>query len=266
MPDEEDNHAAGSWVPFDHTHIGGCKILTASRSQLAAAMLADCLSARRTPQRPRLVFDANGHALSLRETSETYRSAVDQADVIHADGGFLVLLSRWIGGKKPIFERSATTDMIHDCAKVAAENNLSFYLFGGGEEVNAQCALRLNKIYPSLRIVGRRNGYFEKHDEQEIVNEINRVQPDILWVGLGKPSEQIFSAKYRNELKCRWIVTCGGCFNYITGHYARAPLFLQKIYMEWAFRALSGRKLFLRYLFTNPHAIFVIIKYLLRRT
>jgi N-acetylglucosaminyldiphosphoundecaprenol N-acetyl-beta-D-mannosaminyltransferase len=261
MPDQQDNHEAGSWVPFGHTYIGGFKIVTASRADLAAAMLADCLSARRTRQRPRLVFCANGHALSLRETSETYRSAVGQADVIHADGGFLVSLSRWIGEKKQIIERSATTDMIHDCAQVAAENNLSFYIFGGQEEVNSQCVIRLKEMYPSLRIAGRRNGYFDENEENEIVAEINKTQPDVLWVGLGKPYEQIFSVKWRGELNCAWVVTCGGCYNYITGHYARAPLLLQKIHMEWIFRAFSSKELLFRYLITSPHAVFISVKY-----
>jgi exopolysaccharide biosynthesis WecB/TagA/CpsF family protein len=256
---EKATDAVARWVPFEQTNIGGFQIVTASRAELAAALLADCISAQKTVQRPRLVFDANGHALSLRETSKIYRSAVEKADIIHADGGFLVTLSRWMGQKR-ISERSATTDMIHDCAKVAAENNLSFYVFGGLEDVNHNCVLKLKEMYRSLRIVGRRSGYFEKDEEKDIIAEINTVQPDVLWVGLGKPLEQVFCARWRNGIKCTWIITCGGCFNYITGDYKRAPMFMQKIHMEWAFRAFSSRRLFVRYLFTNIHAIYILAK------
>lgn len=260
VPTEQPTDTAAAWVPFEQTNIGGFQIVTASRTELAAALVADCISAQKTVRRPRLVFDANGHALSLRETSKTYRSAVEKADVIHADGGFLVTVSRWLGQKR-ISERSATTDMIHDCAKVAAENNLSFFIFGGPEDVNHRCVSNLKEMYPSLRIVGRRSGYFESGEEDSIVAEINMAQPDILWVGLGKPLEQVFCARWRTELKCTWVITCGGCFNYISGHYKRAPMFMQENNIEWAFRAFSSKRLFLRYLFTNIHAIYVIVKY-----
>jgi N-acetylglucosaminyldiphosphoundecaprenol N-acetyl-beta-D-mannosaminyltransferase len=106
------------WTELPTVRIGGMEIATASREQLAEAMVEDCLAFRRGGRRapPRLVFDANGHALSLRETDLDYRAAVDQADVIHADGGFLIPFSRLLTAT-PIAERSATTDMIHDCAR-----------------------------------------------------------------------------------------------------------------------------------------------------
>src|SRR5690606_24874559 len=121
---------APHWVDLNRCRLGGLNIVTASRAELAAAMLADCLAARAGESAPRLVFDANGHALSLRDTDPAYRAALDRADIVHADGGFLVTLSRWMT-RAPIAERSATTDMLHDCARAAARRGLGFYLLGG---------------------------------------------------------------------------------------------------------------------------------------
>lgn len=220
--------------------------------------MADCLAARKNAAGPRLVFDVNGQALSLRESNASYRSAVDQADVIHADGGFLVVVSRW-RNKTPIPERSATTDMIHDCAKAAAQNGLSFYLLGGTEEVNAECARRLKAFYPDLLISGRHHGFFTRSEETAIIEEINHCRPDVLWVGLGKPLEQIFSVRWRDALTCGWLVTCGGCYNFITGYYTRAPLWMQNYHLEWIFRAMTTPRLLWRYFTTTPHALLVAL-------
>ena len=69
--------------------------------------------------------------------------------------------------------------------------------------------------YPGLEIVGRRNGYFARGEEAAICEEINRSGADIVWVG-GLPLEHAFCVRNRSRLQAGWIVTAGGCFNYVT--------------------------------------------------
>lgn len=243
-----------------HVGIAGIRVATASRAELTEAMVADCLARSETGNSnpPRLVFDANGHAISMAALNNRYRAALDRADLIHADGGFIVTASRWLAGAK-IAERSATTDLIHDFAEAAAANGLSFYLFGGTEAVNARCADRLRQLYPRLRIAGRRNGYFNVRQTDEILDEINEVSPALLWIGLGKPQEQIFAIENAQRIRAGWLVTCGGCFDYIAGNYRRAPLWMQRANLEWLFRAFTEKRLFWRYLVTSPHAIWLML-------
>lgn len=249
--------AKSNWPAMPTVVVGGIPLVTASRQELADAMVRDCLAARERPIRPRLVFDLNGHALSLRETDARYREAFDQGDILHADGGFLVTLSRQLAGV-PIAERSAATDLIHDFAARAAKDGLSFYLLGATEEVNAECARILVERYPGLRIVGRHDGFFSEAERPQIIAEINAAAPDVLWVGLGKPIEVPFAVANRDHLRAGWLVTCGGCFNYVTGAYSRAPEWMQKLNLEWLHRMVTNpRQLFWRYLTTNPHALYL---------
>lgn len=250
------------WVPLESVEIGGHRVVCASRRQLTEAMIADCRSANRSGRKtpPRLVFDVNGHGISMAASDEGYRRSVSAADVIHADGGFIVSLSRILCETR-ILERSATTDLFHDFAKACEENQLSFYLLGGTEEVNSQCFDKLRVLYPDLKLVGRRNGYFTDAEEKFVVEDINSKAPDILWIGLGKPKEQAFAVKWRSELNAGWAITCGGCYNYVTGHYPRAPQWMQNFNIEWLHRAASNPKQLLwRYLTTSPHAVWVIAK------
>lgn len=228
---------------------------------MAERAVQDCKSIRAKgfDGGPKLIFDINGHGLSIFHRNPEYQKALKQADIIHSDGGFFVTFSKF-RFRHPIRERSATTDMIHDLAKVAVKESLSFYLLGGTEDVNSQCAAELLKMYPGLKISGRRNGYFSSEQIDEIVQDINLVKPDLLWIGLGKPFEQILSVKIKNKIDAGWIITCGGCFNFITGKYKRAPIWMQKRNLEWLYRMMtSPRALFYRYLVTTPHALWLTL-------
>ena len=251
---------------IEHVFIGGVKVATASRAELTAAIVADSLERRTSgrEQPPRLLFDANGHGLSLAARDPEFRRALESADAVHADGGFLVPLSRVIAGA-PIAERSATTDLIHDVAAAGLKDGLSHYLLGATEEVNARCAERLRELHPGLVIAGRRNGYFTPDEEAQVVGEINSANPDVLWIGLGKPLEQFFAVRNRERLRAGWAISCGGCFNYITGHYRRAPRWMQDHGLEWLFRAATTPGLLGRYATTSPHALWLALSRVDRR-
>jgi exopolysaccharide biosynthesis WecB/TagA/CpsF family protein len=243
--------------------VGGLATACLSRDGLARMMLQDCLDARTNPaSHPKLVFASNGHAIALAAQDEAFRFTFEQADIIHADGQAAVFASRLLT-RTPIPERSATTDFIHDASKVAAEHGLRFFLLGATEEANAEAARVLAQTYPGLQVVGRRHGYFGRDEEDEICDDINLTLPDVVWVGLSVPLEYEFAVRNKTRLRAGWLVTCGGCYNFVTGAYKRAPGWMQACGLEWLFRLVKEpKRLFWRYAVTNPQAIF----YLLTRT
>jgi exopolysaccharide biosynthesis WecB/TagA/CpsF family protein len=243
---------------FAEVVVGGLKTACVTRSQLAALMVEDCRAARETGAAPKLVFASNGHAIAMAATDAKFRATFEAADIVHADGQPVVMASR-LFARSAVPERSATTDFIHDAAKAAVANGLSIYLLGGTEDVNARCAEILRFTYPGLRIAGRRDGYFRGDEEAAVVEEINRSGADIVFVGLGVPKEYEFSVRHKAALKAGWLVTCGGCYNFVTGDYARAPVWMQRVSLEWLFRlAREPRRLFWRYAVTNPLALFLL--------
>ncbi|CAM0124928.1 N-acetylglucosaminyldiphosphoundecaprenol N-acetyl-beta-D-mannosaminyltransferase [Stenotrophomonas geniculata] len=247
------------WKPLRHVQIGGQKVTTASRSELTKALIADCLSSDREARVARLVFDVNGQGLSLAKTSREYAEAMRAADVVHADGGFIVTLSRFLKEGR-IAERSATTDLMDDFSNAATRHGLTVYLLGATAEVSAECEANLLRQYPDLRIIGRRDGYFSDDEEDAVISEISQLNPDLLWVGLGKPREQDFLSRNSPKIRAGWAVTCGGCFNFVAGAYSRAPQWMQTMNVEWAYRLLRNpRQLFWRYVKTNPHALYLAI-------
>lgn len=249
----------GSHRAYREVVVGGIRTACLSREQLTALMVGDCLAARGGNRRPKLVFASNGHAIALAATDARFRQHFEAANLIHADGQPVVIASKLLT-RHPIPERSATTDFIHDAACAAAQSGLSFYFLGGSERVNSHCSSALAEQHSGLRVAGRRNGYFRGQDEVEICDSINASGADVLWVGLGVPLEYDFCIRNRHRLNAGWIVTCGGCFNFVTGDYSRAPDWMQASGLEWLYRLLrEPRRLFWRYAVTNPLAILALL-------
>jgi len=243
-------------VIIEHVTVGGVPTARASRSDLMDLLL--CERDELGGPGAKLLFDINGHGLALSWFDKKYRQDLHAADVIHADGQPLVMASR-LFGKHPLPERSATTDLFHDVAEAAQRAGKKFFLLGGTQQVVEECARRMQKLYPSLVIAGVRNGYFSEAQEKEGAEEINRSGADIVWVGLGKPKEQGFCVRNRENMSSNWLVTCGGCFNYVTGDYPRAPEWMQKTGLEWVHRLVTQpKKLFWRYMTTTPVAFYLL--------
>jgi exopolysaccharide biosynthesis WecB/TagA/CpsF family protein len=156
--------------------------------------------------------------------------------------------------------------MLHDLAAAGLEHGLSHFLLGATEEVNAACAERLRQLYPGIVIAGRHHGFFGADEEASVIAEIGAAAPDLLWIGLGKPREQLFAVARREALRASWAITCGGCFNYVTGHYRRAPQWMQRANLEWLFRAVTTPKLLWRYATTSPHALWLAATRIDRRS
>ena len=238
--------------------VGGLRTACIGRKEMTELMVEDCFAARTQNLAPKLIFAANGHAIATAALDESFRNNFEQADLIHADGQPIIAISKLLTDT-PVPERTATTDFIHDAAAAAAEKGLTFYLLGGTEEANAKSAEILAEKYPGLKIVGRRHGYFSIDEEDDICDEIAAVRPDVLWVGLGVPKEYDFCVRNKHLLQAGWVVTCGGCFNFVTGGYSRAPELLQQTGFEWAYRLFKEpKRLFWRYLTTNPVALFLL--------
>lgn len=225
-----------------------------------AALTVEAALARRGSGLPCLFFTTtNGQVVSLCASRPEVRALYAQADLISADGMPVVFASRLLT-RTPLPERVATTDAFHDAATVARARGASFYLLGADEDTNLRAAHEAARLYPGLRIVGRRNGFFNARDEDEVVAEINAAAPDILWIGMGVPRQQSFVVRNRHRLtRVGLAKTCGGLFDFLAGRNGRAPGWMQASGLEWLYRAVQEpRRLGLRYLATNPHAAFVL--------
>ena len=248
-----------SSMRYQEVVVGGFRTACLTRAKLAELMVQDCLAARGKSDPPKLVFSSNGNSIARAALDAQFRRQHTAADLLHADGQPVVLASKLLT-HTPIPERSATTDFFLDACAAAAVHGLRFYLLGGTDDTNAECARILRRTYPDLQIVGQRQGYFSLTDEEQVCAEINESGADVIWVGLGVPLEQAFCLRNKHRLRAGWLATSGGCFNFVTGAYARAPCWMQRSGLEWLYRVWKEpRRLAWRYAITNPIALFMLM-------
>lgn len=242
--------------------LGGIPVDAVNIQDMAHAFIDYCRSAERAKaSRPIFSTSLNGQVISLCARDRKLKETILSADSVNADGKPLVLLSRYLSAS-PLPERVATTDLFPAVARLAAEAGVTFYMLGATEKVNRAAVNAALAAYRGLRIVGRHHGYFSRADETAVVEEIVRLKPDVLWVSLGVPLEQQFCARNLDALRGVGIVkTAGGLLDFLSLAKPRAPQWMQKIGMEWLFRVcLEPKRLFLRYLLTNPHALFLLFR------
>lgn len=246
--------------------LGGLRIAALDLEQTADFMIDMVFPQRRVP-RPLYLTSANGEVLARCSTEPATNRLFRAADLINADGQPLVTVSRF-NSPTPLPERVATTDLFHVVAEKAQAAGLSFYMFGADEAENNAAVARVRKLYPDLKIVGHSHGYFRGAALRAKVDEINALAPDYLWLSLGVPHEQAFVEEFTPHLSNVGVIkTSGGLFNFLSGSRVRAPRWMQQANLEWAWRIwLEPRRLFWRYLTTNPRALYLLLNRSERRT
>jgi N-acetylglucosaminyldiphosphoundecaprenol N-acetyl-beta-D-mannosaminyltransferase len=248
--------AATTGVP--RISLGGLRLAVLDIEQTANFMI-DLVFPTRRVGRPLYLTSANGEVLARCSTEPMTERLFRAADLINADGQPLVTVSR-LRSSTPLPERVATTDLFHVVARKAAAAGLTFYMFGADEDENAAAVANVRITYPDLRIVGHSHGYLRGDALRAKVDEINALAPDYLWVALGVPYEQAFVEEFTPRLSNVGVIkTAGGLFNFLSGSRPRAPQWMQQMGLEWAWRIwLEPRRLFWRYLTTNPRAIYLL--------
>ena len=196
--------------------------------------------------------------INMKKDKELYDSVVN-CDIINADGQAVVWASKILG--LPLPERVAGIDLMENLIDMAHKYKYKIYLFGAREQVVKKVVDIYSKRFSNTIIAGYRNGYFDKDEEITIAENIASAKPDILFVAIPSPKKEIFLDKYKNIINVPFIMGVGGSFDVISGKIPRAPIWMQKIGMEWFFRLIQEpRKMWKRYLITNTLFIYYLIK------
>lgn len=162
---------------------------------------------------------------------------LNRADLSLADGSGVVLASRFL--KKPLPERVAGFDLITRLFEQGQTGDFSVYFLGGEPGVAHRAAAAVQKRYQGLQITGVHHGYLDSDSRSRVISEINRLQPDLLLVGMGMPLQEKFLDRYLDSLKVKVGITVGGSFDVLAGEVNRAPLWIRRFNLEWCYRLLQ---------------------------
>jgi len=146
---------------------------------------------------------------------------------------------------------------------------LRHYLLGSTHETVDRLRARLRRRFPQALVVGASSPTIGKDVAPlpDLVEEIRRHTPDIVWCALGAPKQEIWMHLHHEALAPALLVGVGAAFDFTAGTKRRAPAYLQRLGLEWLHRfAAEPRRLGGRYLRTNAEFIFRAGFELLRET
>lgn len=150
-------------------------------------------------------------------------------------------------------ERCAAPDIMAPIFLEGVKRGSTHYFYGGkNNEVLRNLKYNLEKDYQGIKIVGMYSPPFRdlsKEEDQEICDEINRLKPDFVWVGIGAPRQEIWMMKHQTILKNTVMLGVGAGFDYISKSLKKAPAWVEKAGFEWLYRLVKEpHRLWKRYI------------------
>lgn len=210
--------------------------------------------------KPRTIFYANSHAVTLAQADPQFAAAMNTADTVFCDGFGAYYASRVLGA--PIPERFSWPDWIQPLGETCRDNGSSMFFLGAKEGVAAAAAIKLESAVPGLRVHAH-HGHFPKDDRSSraVIDLINRSGAKVLLVGFGMPLQELWIAKHRRELAPLVVFANGATFDYVAGHIRRGPQWLTSHGFEWLTRlVVEPRRLWRRYLLGLPEFALLVAR------
>ena len=193
------------------------------------------------------------------------KDAVNNSSLAVPDGISLILLARLYGF--PLKKRVYGPDLMLEFLKIAEKKGYSSFFYGSTDIVQKKLIANLKSQFPNLKVAGCYAPPFRaltNKEEEKIVTEINKSSPDILWVGLGCPKQQLWMYRYKDELKVPVLVGVGAAFDFFAKTKPQAPPWIRDNGFEWLFRLLTEpKRLWKRYLCDGSFFFYLALKELI---
>ena len=194
-------------------------------------------------QKPMQVVTINPEMITKSYKDEVLSSLIKNVDLVVPDGVGVVIALKMIGIKT---DRIPGIELAYSLLKEAEKRNLKVAMVGADEATIQSAKRELLKDLPNLNLAYIRNGYFNKDEENVIIQELAELQPDLLFAGLGFPKQEKFLEDFKKYSKNTIMIGVGGSFDVWAKKLKRAPKLFQKLNLEWFYRLLCQPSRFRR--------------------
>jgi N-acetylglucosaminyldiphosphoundecaprenol N-acetyl-beta-D-mannosaminyltransferase len=194
------------------------------------------------------------HGVMESQRDDAVRDAHRRAGLVVPDGMPLVWCAHYAGATKTGHVRGA--DLTAKVLAEAERQGWRNYFYGSTDEVLTALQSRLVEMYPNLLIAGSKSPPYRPltpEERQSYVDAINDARPDIVWVGLSTPKQELWMASNRDALHASALIGVGAAFDFHAGLKPEAPTWVRDSGLEWAYRLFrEPKRLARRYLKNNP--------------
>ena len=223
-----------------------------------AGVVAAVESAIEAKAKSYVVFSTVSSILSARDDARV-DAAMEDAAVVAPDGMPLVWLGRRGAGREHV-DRVYGPDFMLTLFE-ATGSRLRHFFYGGAPGVAEEMADRLRARFPGLAVAGMHcpqvgDGTELLPDDVEL---INAARPDVVWVGLGHPKQELWMRTHRAALDAPVLAGVGAAFDFHAGRKKEAPAWVKRSGLQWLHRLASEpRRLWRRYLVGNARFLYLL--------
>jgi exopolysaccharide biosynthesis WecB/TagA/CpsF family protein len=201
----------------------------------------------RDPATPHAIYFINAHCVNVAATDPDYRAALHRAHALLPDGAGMELSARLAGF--PGLANLNGTDMFPHFLAEASRAGLRVGLVGAKPGIAEACRQNLQLRFPALHFGIVADGY---QPAEKLAALIRANPPDLLFVAMGVPMQEMFIDRYREALGVPLLLAVGALFDFYSGNVTRAPRIVRVLRLEWAYRMmLEPKRLWRRYLIGN---------------
>jgi N-acetylglucosaminyldiphosphoundecaprenol N-acetyl-beta-D-mannosaminyltransferase len=205
------------------------------------------------------------HGVMEAQHNPGFRRVLNQSLLTAPDGMPTVWVGRMAGHRQ--MDRVFGPDLMVNVCRESVNRGITHFLYGGAPEVAEQLKQNLEARFPGLGVVGTYTPPYRQLSTQEhfeVIQRVNALKPDIIWVGLSTPKQEGFMAEYIDRFDTRLMLGVGAAFDLHTGRMVDSPDWVKKAGMQWAHRLIQDpRRLWKRYLVNNPQFLIAISAQLL---
>jgi N-acetylglucosaminyldiphosphoundecaprenol N-acetyl-beta-D-mannosaminyltransferase len=193
----------------------------------------------------------------VAKSDADFLKALQSSDVLLADGIGVVLAYRLLG--KSVQKMAGTDLFYYEMNRLQAIKGTCFFL-GSSNETLRKIKSRATIEFPDVKIHHYSPPFATKFTDEEnlqMIEAINIIQPDVLFVGMTAPKQEKWAYSIKNQLLVGHICCIGAVFDFYAGTIKRPPQWMINFGIEWLGRLISEpKRLWKRYLISSP----IIIK------
>ncbi|MGD9569522.1 MAG: WecB/TagA/CpsF family glycosyltransferase [Sedimentibacter sp.] len=195
-----------------------------------------------------IIYTPNTEIVMMCQKDEEFLELMNKSDINIPDGIGLIYASKI--KNHPLKEKVAGYDLSVNLLRLANEQGLKLFVVGGKPGVAEAAMKKVHDEYPGINIVGTQHGYFKGthlgkngHEEElKVIEDINKAEPHILFVGFGAKKQEQWIEYNRDKINARIIIGNGGTLDGLAGNVKRAPEIFIKLGLEWFYRLMKEPK------------------------
>lgn len=157
-----------------------------------------------------LIVAPNVEIIMTSQKDKNYFEIIRSAKLATPDSKGVEIAAKKQG--KTLKERIPGQTYFRKILEIGEKKGWTFYILGGKDDTPNKAVANIKNMYPNINIVGFHEGFFEKDTEETVIDEINRLQPNVLFVAMGAPRQEKWIFEHKNELKVdvaartRWYI------------------------------------------------------------